>query len=395
MAAKIDANTLLDLIPADKLAELSVETQVDKGVKKFTGHLFFKLLLFSLIKTDRISLRAIEHFYNSGAFRLQVGLHPAERTRHSSISERLEHIKVDFFKKLFEYVSKDMAIRYGLESIKSQSIKRFDSTIVSLSSKLLHFGMSNDGARKEGANKLNQLKFTVGFNGLTVQTAQFHAAQNYLNENKALSEAILTQDSPDQGITVFDQGVRGRKTFALLTEKGVQFVTRIDAFPKHEELESRIIEDKQTETLDLEEDLKVHQFSSNGKVKSPLRLITAVQKKDDKVICFLTNIFDLTPNEITEIYKKRWDIEVFFRFIKQELNFSHLVSRTQNGIQVMFYLTMIAAMLILVYRKINDLKGFKFVKMQFVEELEGALLKEIIKLSGGNPNILDQYPLKP
>ena len=72
MAAKIDANTLLDLIPADKLAELSVETQVDKGVKKFTGHLFFKLLLFSLIKTDRISLRAIEHFYNSGSFRFSA-----------------------------------------------------------------------------------------------------------------------------------------------------------------------------------------------------------------------------------------------------------------------------------------------------------------------------------
>lgn len=391
----MDANALLDLIPAEKLKELAIETQVDKGVKKFTGHLFFKLLLFSLIKTDRISLRAIEHFYNSGAFRFQAGLHPKERTRHSSISERLENIKVDFFRKLFEYVSKDLALKYGLESDKTQSIKRFDSTIVSLSSKLLHFGMSNDGARKEGANKLNQLKFTVGFNGLTIEIAEFHAAQNYLNENKALSEAILAQDSPKQGITVFDQGLRGRQTFALLTENGVQFVTRIDAFPKHEELESKLIKDKQTETLDLVEDLKVHLFSANGKVKSPLRLITAVQKKDDKVICFLTNIFDLTPNEITEIYKKRWDIEVFFRFLKQELNLSHLVSRTQNGIQVMFYLTLIAAMLILVYRKMNDLKGFKFVKMQFVEELETALLREIIKLSGGNPQILDLYPLKP
>ena len=391
----MNANALLDLIPSEKLKELSVETDVDKGVKKFTGHLFFKLLLFSLIKTDRISLRAIEHFYNSGVFRFEAGLHAEERTRHSTISERLEHIKVEFFEKLFEYVSKDLTLKYGLEPGKNQSIKRFDSTIVSLSSKLLHFGMSNDGGRKDGANKLNQLKFTIGFNGSTVEVAQFHAVQNYLNENKALSEAILAQDTPDHGIAVFDQGLRGRQTFALLTEKGVQFVTRMETFPKHEELKNRPIEDTQTPSLDLVEDLEVHLFSTNGKVKSPLRLISAVQKKDDKVICFLTNIFDLTPNEITQIYKKRWDIEVFFRFLKQELNFSHLLSRTQNGIQVMFYLTMIAAMLILVYRKINDLKGFKFVKMKFVDELEGALLREIIILSGGNPQILDTYPLKP
>ena len=395
MSTKINANALLDLIPADKLAEIAVETQVDKGVKKFTGHLFFKLLLFSVIKTERISLRSIERFYNSGAFRFQMGLHPDERTRHSSISERLEHIQVGFFQRLLDYVSSELAVQYGLGSPKVQSIKRFDSTIVSLSSKLLHFGMSNDGGRESRGNNMNQLKFTVGFDGLRVNVAHFHAEQNYFNENKALSEAILAQESPQEGITVFDAGLRGRETFALLTEKGIQFVTRIDAFPKHEEVENHPLQHAQTDTLDLVEDLKVHLFSSRAKVKSPFRLISAVQKKDDKVICFLTNIFDLPADEITEIYKKRWEIEVFFRFLKQELNFSHLVSRSQNGIQVMFYLTLIAAMLILVYRKINDLKGYKFVKMQFIEEIEDALLKQIISLCGGNPRILDTYPLKP
>ncbi|MEZ4890090.1 MAG: hypothetical protein R2779_05885 [Crocinitomicaceae bacterium] len=42
----------------------------------------------------------------------------------------------------------------------------------------------------------------------------------------------------------------------------------------------------------------------------------------------------------------RWDIEVFFRFIKQELNVSHLISLNKNGMQVMIYVTMIVAMLI-------------------------------------------------
>lgn len=394
MAIKINASELLDLIPASKLAELSAETEVDKGVKKFTGRLFFKLLLYSIIKTDRISLRSIERFFNSRPFRFLMNLHPSERTRHTSISDRLEHIKVVFFQKLFEFVGEELAQKHGAEASKSQAIKRFDSTIVSLSSQLLHFGMSNDGKRARGANDLNQLKFTVGFDGLMVNSAQFHVAQNYLNENLALSEGILAQDSPQKGITVFDRGLRGRETFALLTEKGVQFVTRVDAFPKHEQIENRLISNPETPTLDLKEDLTVFLFSAKGKVKTPMRLIVGIKKSDGKPICFLTNIFGLPAEEITEIYKKRWEIEVFFKFIKQELNFSHLVSRTQNGIQVMFYLTMIAAMLILVYRKINHLKGFKHVKAQFVQDLEESLLREVILLCGGNPLKLDDFPLR-
>ena len=101
MAVKIKANDLLSLIPDEKLAEISAETAVDRGVKKFTGHLFFKLLLYSMIKTERVSLRAIENFFQSRPFRFLVGLAPGDRTRHSSISERLGHIKVEFFQKLF------------------------------------------------------------------------------------------------------------------------------------------------------------------------------------------------------------------------------------------------------------------------------------------------------
>lgn len=394
MVPKVNANDLLELIPESKLAELAAETEVDKSVKKLKGSLFFKLLLYSIIKTDRVSLRSIERFFNSLPFQFLMGLHPNEKTRHSSISERLEHINVDFFQRLFEFVSVELAQKYGATPTKGQPIRRFDSTIVSLSSRLLHFGMSNDGKRKEGANELHHLKFTVGFDGLTVNEAHFHVAQNYLNENLALSEAILAQDDPKKNIVVFDRGLRGRQTFALLTEQGVQFVTRVDAFPKYEELENRPIANPETPTLHLTKDLMVYLFTTNRKVKTSFRLIVAVKKSDGKPICFLTNIFDLPPRKITEIYKKRWEIEVFFKFIKQEMNFSHLVSRTSNGIQVMFYLTMIAAMLILVYRKINDFTGFKHVKSQFVQDLEEALLREIILICGGDPHKLEIFPLR-
>ena len=107
---------------------------------------------------------------------------------------------------------------------------------------------------------------------------------------------------------------------------------------------------------------------------------------------FLTNLQELTAAEVTEVYKKRWEIEVFFKFLKQEMSFSHLVSRTENGIKVMLYMTMIAAMLVLIYQKTNEIKGYKLAKLQFVNELEFSLIKEIVILCGGDPARLDEYP---
>ena len=52
------------------------------------------------------------------------------------------------------------------------------------------------------------------------------------------------------------------------------------------------------------------------------------------------------------LLSKRWDIEVFFRFMKKELNLSHQVSLNKNGIEVMVYITMIASILLLIYKKI-------------------------------------------
>ncbi|WP_346883986.1 transposase, partial [uncultured Algibacter sp.] len=87
-------------------------------------------------------------------------------------------------------------------------------------------------------------------------------------------------------------------------------------------------------------------------VETPFRLIVAKTKTEEsKEFWFITNEFDLSAKEIAQAYGRRWDIEVFFRFIKQELNVSHLVSLNKNGIEVMLYMTLIVAMLILIYKK--------------------------------------------
>lgn len=396
MTQKIGVEELLHLIPESKLNEFAVSTEVDHSVKKLKGHVLFKLLLYSVIKSDRVSSRVIEAFFNSRSFQFLADVPLQSKTRHSSISDRLAHVEASFFEKIYKYVVSELGRKYVADSAQVQKIKRFDSTTVSLSSRLLHVGMSNDSKSGPGKrdNGLRQVKFTVGFDGLLPHQVDCYLEQNYLNENLALSKTILNQKTPHEGITVFDRGLRGRKTFVLLCEENVKFVTRLDERLRYETIEMLNTVFYQTETLDIQQDLKVYLFTSNTKIKQPFRLIIATNRNTDKVLYFLTNIFECTTLEITEIYRRRWDIEVFFRFLKQEMNFSHLVSRNENGIKVMFYLTMTASMLILIYRFVNELTGYKIVKLQFVNELEFSLIKDIVTICGGNPDRLD-YPLPP
>lgn len=139
-----------------------------------------------------------------------------------------------------------------------------------------------------------------------------------------------------------------------MSEGNKLFVTRIKP-TKNFKILKTISQDKhETETLTIEKEHKI--YLKNAKsvlVKNELRLIIAVSKDTKESIYFITNIDDLKASEITEIYKMCWDIEVFFRFLKQELNFKHLVSRTQNGILVMLYMTLITAMLLMIYKQTN------------------------------------------
>ena len=123
------------------------------------------------------------------------------------------------------------------------------------------------------------------------------------------------------------------------------------------------------------------------KTSNPFRLIKAIIDNTEEKICFVTNLFDEDAYVIADIYKQRWEIEIFFKFIKQNLNVKHLVSHNINGIKVMLYMTMILAILILAYKKLNKIKGYKIAKLKFEIDLDNSIIREIVLLCGGNPNL--------
>ena len=144
----------------------------------------------------------------------------------------------------------------------------------------------------------------------------------------------------------------------------------------------------QTETLKIISDSWVYLYTMHEKrSKYPIRLIEAVRKDNNEKIVFITNLKDIESTEVAAIYKSRWDIEVFFKFIKQHLNFSHLLNRTENGIKVIMYVTMTVAVLLAEYKKIRKLTGYKIPKRKFAQELENDILYNFVLLCKGDPSI--------
>jgi len=262
-------------------------------------------------------------------------------------------------------------------------ITRVDSTMVCQTAAKLEKGI-NVGCKKDGKK---QVKYTISLTDMFPSSVEVFTEQTYISENLTIPKAILKViDKSQDNVFVFDRGVSSREAFCELDDKNFSFVTRLHIDARHVVLEDCPVPEMLTvRNLTVLKDQRIYLYSSGTHVvEHPFRLIQTQNEKGVK-FWFLTNRFDLSCEEIILIYKVRWDIEVFFRFIKQELNFSHLISVNENGIKILLYMTLILAMLILVYKKINDF-GYKTAKRRFAIELEDLIDDYMILRAVGDPN---------
>jgi hypothetical protein len=378
-------DNLLSFITPEEFRKFAAATGVDKHTKKLHGELLFKLLLYCLVTEKDNSLRGMQSAMESTVFRALANISGNSKIAHSSISERLNVINPSFFETIFKHC----LLKFGNQSnAENKNIVRFDSTIVSLSTSLINIGYNLKGG-DAGNHRL--LKFTVGYSNLP-ECICFYTAQTYNSENVALTETIVANQKSKKQINVFDRGITSRDNYDKLTENKILFISRINPNPKQELIEvSKMRKPIQTNSLIIESDKWVNLYNQNQKKTAhPVRLVECKTRTDGASMVFITNIKDLKALEITEIYKSRWDIEIFFKYIKQHLNFSHLLNRTENGIKVVMYATMIVAILIAEYKKRKNIKGFKIPKRKLAQELENDLIYAVVIACNGNANLAKQ-----
>jgi hypothetical protein len=380
----ITAKQLLNLIPDDELTSIIKDCDVDYQVKKLFSRNLFYLLLYGLMESNRVSLRSLEEVYKSKKFKFLFNLNKKQDVKFNTISTRLSHINIEFFERLYQTVYSTFSELIPNENALSYKVTRVDSTMVCEAANKIEEGMivANQNGRKK------QIKYTISLTELLPSSVEVFTQQSALNEDVALSTVILKNiDKKVDNIFVFDRGMRSRDHFCEMDIEGFSFVTRINKNSRSEVLEDYDLpQNLKIGNLIIQSDQKVFLFGKFKKHDHPFRLIKALNDKNES-LWFLTNRLELTIEEIIKIYKRRWDIEVFFRFIKQELNFKHFMSTNINGIKVILYMTLILAMLILMFKKLNNI-GYKIATRRFYYQLDDLILEMVAVLSYRDPNLV-------
>src|SRR5204862_3504621 len=97
------AGALIKLIPQKTFQELAIETKVDNNVKKLSGEVMFKLILFSMLSSEKLSLRVMETFLQSARFKAFTRFDILDG-RYNSIRDRICTINAEYFERLFNKI---------------------------------------------------------------------------------------------------------------------------------------------------------------------------------------------------------------------------------------------------------------------------------------------------
>jgi hypothetical protein len=331
-------------------------------------------------------------------FKLLAPAFAADEATFAGIRDRLMRVKSGFFRRLYEKVYEMAAAKYGVKGLSSHHIKRFDSTMVATFSHLLE-GMKVGNT----SNGKTQVKFTTELKDDFLIHMTFHQDQPHLSEETALKEAVLdrAQKNPED-ISVFDKGMKSRKSFAQFDDEKILFVARAHESPRYVLLEAHTQGDGQGQDggkeLEFIQDSAVNLYESEIKVNpKKFRLIQYRVKKGGLVLSFVTNVWDLDASVIAKVYRMRWDIEVLFRFMKQEMNLTHFVCNDRKAIEAMLYCTLIASMLVLIYKQKNRIVSYKIAKTRFFKELLYGIVLEMLETPQGTEKlkqIVEKFVLK-
>ena len=196
-------------------------------------------------------------------------------------------------------------------------------------------------------------------------------------------------------VYVKDRGYACFRLLQAIADIGSWFVCRIRDNSVYEVIEDRPLTPEAREAGIVSD--QIIRLGSSGKrdeLRQPVRLVKLACRPHRKThhlgrggpeqgehLLIATNLFQLPAQTIGLVFRRRWDVELFFRFFKHVLGCRHLLSHRGNGIEIQVYLAMIVCMLIALWtgrkptlRTIEMLR-FYFTGWADVEEVEAHIAK--------------------
>jgi putative transposase len=174
---------------------------------------------------------------------------------------------------------------------------------------------------------------------------------------------------------VFDRGYTDYRWWSEILAAGAFFVTRRKRNARCREIKQAAAEG---DGILVDRRLKIgHRQARGGAAKNPLydvslREIVVARPDKDAPLYLLTNDFDRPATEIAQLYKERWDIELLFKWLKQNLKIRSFLGRSENAVRIQIYLALIAFMLLRILHH-TAARGFKATTALLLTQLKIGL----------------------
>ncbi|MBO5810487.1 MAG: IS4 family transposase [Bacteroidales bacterium] len=342
---------LISLLDKSKILKFSREKDGERYVKHFNAWQHMAIMLYAVIKRFD-SLREITDSMFPEARKLShlgINMMPRRSTLSDANARRSESI--------FEATYRDLYATYK-DELSSDSRKHktpkwmerlqiIDSTTITLFSNLLFKGIGRNpkSGKKKGGIKVHA---NIHANEGVPSDIKFTSAAT--NDSFMLKPANYTSGD----ILAFDRAYIDYAKFEQLTRNGVIYVTKMK-----KNLVYAISDDTMYMTSDGKMSYRVQYVTFTKCVKDgedivhKARIITYVdiKKTRAKLISLLTNDMEMPIEEIVEIYRKRWEIELLFKQLKQNFPLRYFYGESSNAIKIQIWVTLIANLLIMVLQK--------------------------------------------
>lgn len=145
-------------------------------------------------------------------------------------------------------------------------------------------------------------------------------------------------------IVVIDRGYLDYALYERWTQAGVYFVTRSRTNMLYKVSEKREVPTRGNVTRD--EIIELTSGHARERCRSRLRQVVVWDAEGERELVFLTNVFHLAASTIGAIYKERWQIELFFKALKQNLKIKTFVGTSENAVEVQIWTALIAMLLL-------------------------------------------------
>jgi hypothetical protein len=329
---------LLQLFPRLEFQQVVKETKAERHAKGFTSWSQFVAMLFCQLGRAH-SLREISGGLRSCEGKLKhLGI---TAPSHSTLAYANEHRPWE----LYQHVFLNLFDRCRVEVVGKKKF-RFKNKLISMDSSIIDLCLGMfDWAhfrRTKGAIKLHLL---LDHDGYLPSFA-------VVTEGNVSDVRVARQFRFDPGtIVIDDRGYNDYELFGRWTAQGVYVVTRMKENAQYE-----VVGDKevpQNRNILKDELIELRGIKALEKCPYPLRRIEFYDPEKEEILVFLTNHLTLGATTIAAIYKDRWQIELFFKALKQNLKIKTFVGTSPNAVKIQIW-TALIVMLILRFLQLRS-----------------------------------------